>query len=80
MSPQTLIPVSELSSVEDQIRYLDDFLRELDPDQVDLDDLDDVLNDVEDAPNSDRISDLRRAQRLIDDAIELIRPHLPGLR
>lgn len=70
MCPQRAITVSASSPIDEQIRYLEDFLTELEPD-----------TSPTPAPieqESQRITDLRQAKSYIDKAITLLRPHFPG--
>lgn len=69
MCPQTPIKISANSPIDDQIRYLEDFLTELEPDSGPLP-----------APietEAKRVTDLRQAKAHIDKAIDLLRPHFP---
>ena len=68
MSPHHVMPVSASSPIDEQIRYLEDFLKELEP-------------DTPPAPisqDSERVTDLRQAKTHIDAAIALLRPHFSG--
>lgn len=69
MPVQDTAPTAPDSSVDDQIRYLEEVLAEMEGTPAEP---------VPDPPEpSRRDADLRRAKALIDEAIALLRPHFP---
>ncbi len=70
MPSQHATPVSSASPIDDQIRYLEDFLKEMEPETSPT-----PAPRQEDAQ---RVADLRAAKSHIDTAIALLRPHFTG--
>ena len=70
MPPHHAIPVSPGSPIDDQIRYLEDFLKELEPETS--------PTPVPREEDAQRVADLRAAKSHIDQAIALLRPHFTG--
>ncbi|TVP70143.1 MAG: hypothetical protein EA339_13470 [Rhodobacteraceae bacterium] len=71
MQTQGRITLTPQSSVDEQIRDLEAFLEEISPDPA-------PIPAPPSAPIRDRQADLRRAKALIDEAIDLLRPHFTG--
>ncbi len=71
MQSQTRFTLSPQNSVDEQIRDLEAFLEEIGAAPA-------PPPTPPPAPVRDRQADLRRAKALIDEAIDLLRPHFTG--